>query len=143
MKKLSVIFFLGFLLGCAYPQPTRQEQSNANYGILPADYQDQIIKYFEQKYFDRNLFDPLSTIYNLCGEPHKGYAWEKKDRFVFGWIVCGTVSAKKRTGGYTGQELFMAVFKDGKLFQMNEGSLASDHCYDYLNHCSQMIKRTP
>lgn len=115
---MKTILMLGIamalLVGCATAPPTADDF--ANVGPLPADYQDQVKKYFEE-----SLIDPDSAKYYFVGEPkvgaHEGYGLNRTPRVV-GWIVSVEVNAKNRMGGYTGRQLHKAVLNQGKVVRV-------------------------
>ena len=99
---------LAFVLaaGCARPSPA----DLADYGPRPIDYQD-IVK----RHYDQRLFDPYSAVYEF-GEPNSG--WLRGSVFSspkYGWLVCGTLNAKNRFGGYVGVKPFVVLINNGRV----------------------------
>lgn len=83
----------------AQPEALRQESIRATVALigqwsLPADYQQRIDTAIVHR-----LIDPDSRKIAYLGQP-------------YGSAVCGTVNARNRMGGYTGQQPFVAYFDD-------------------------------
>ena len=112
-------------LGACSTGPSKTEIANADYGSPPIQYEEIIKAYYAER-----LIDPTSPLYTF-DEPRK--SWIKSSAMygteqTFGWRVCGTVNAKNRMGGYTGRKPFFALFRDGQLVFINDGSLVADAC---------------
>lgn len=83
------------------PPSTTTQQRNADIARrveqisrqpLPTDYRAQI-----DRYLARTLLDPDSRRIEYIGQP-------------YGSAVCGMVNARNRFGGYTGRQIFLALF---------------------------------
>lgn len=120
MKKVlaAAIFASVFLTGCASQQPPSQAQiSAANYGELPADYQEQI-----KNHFNATLKDPYSAKYEFL-PAFKGYSqdgqWSPSGGKVsFGWVSPVLVNAKNSYGGYTGNQKYVFIFSGGVMYDV-------------------------
>lgn len=111
MRKFFLFAMIILMAGCA-TIPSQQEMANANYGQLPANYQDQI-----KEHFAVMLKDPQSAIYKFK-EPTKHYAGR------YGWKVVLFINAKNSFGGYTGEdEKHFMFYADGTKGQVDEFSL--------------------
>jgi hypothetical protein len=73
-------------------------------GPPPEDYETQI-----KQYFRPSRLDPCSAVYEMRA-PVRG--WERANDGVMRviWVVCGTVNAKNRFGGYVGQRHSLLCF---------------------------------
>ena len=105
ISRFFICLFALLMIGCA-TTPTRQEFETADYGSYPEKYEE-IIK---ANYYPR-LIDPYSAMYDFY-KPVK--AWNRLAN-VFGWVVCGTINAKNRMGGYTGATPFYFLFKNNQI----------------------------
>lgn len=113
------------LAGCA-TRPTASQIATADYGSRPGPEHQQLIK----DWFAERLIDPTSPLYTFR-EPVKGYIGKSPlygTEMTFGWVVCGTVNAKNRMGGYTGREIFFTIFNNGKLKFAISGITAEELC---------------
>lgn len=121
---VSVVLALG-LASCGTP-PTAEQLRNADHGAPPGPGHQQVIK----EWYAERLIDPTSPLYTF-GTPVRGYTQENPiygSKLEFGWIVCGTVNAKNRMGGYAGRETFFTLFKNDELRFIYTGSTAADAC---------------
>lgn len=115
MAKIGVVLATCLLLSGCFAKP----DPGANYGELPADYQQQA-----QTYFADVLKDPDSARYKF-GTPRRAYGnnglvYGGKIAFV-GWAVPVYINAKNSFGGYTGYEPYLVIFVDGHVFTHVEG----------------------
>lgn len=114
MKKLLILLAVATFLtaGCAiFSRPTSHDLYNADYGPCP-DNHEELIK----RFYHIRLFDPYSAVYTFdkfC----KGWEWSDflKIKPRFGWIICGTLNAKNRLGGYIGVSPFYIFIRDGRI----------------------------
>jgi hypothetical protein len=114
-RVLGVLMFAGVLAteGCA-TAPTAQQLASADYGPTPDNYSELI-----QSQFRPTLFDPYSAVYEF-GKPVRTWT----DRPV--WVVCGTVNAKNRLGGYVGAAPFYVEIREGSIIDSRLGGAPSD-----------------
>lgn len=104
MLRLScALASLALVAACASP-PTDDQVRAADTGPYPSSY-EQIVK----ANFATSLFDPYSAVFTFTRAPTKGYGGNPIDGAKIGWIVCGTVNAKNRMGGYVGAKPFVVV----------------------------------
>jgi len=122
ISSLLVILCLTFLSGCA--TVSKQEAMTADFGPLPAGYQDEIKAFISPK-----LKDPYSAVYDF-GIPRKGAA---RDGLIFGcgkhygWIIPVGINAKNSFGGYTGEQQFIFMLSEGRVSDITTmmGQMAS------------------
>lgn len=113
MRQLAISMVVLMSLGCA-TGPTSQEIASAEYGAPPVDYKSQIKKYFNQR-----LKEPESVRYGQFTEPTKGYSLDADSgEWVFGYHVLVFVNAKNSYGGYTGEQGYSFLFRDGKMVEV-------------------------
>lgn len=79
----------------AYPGQ-QMKLADVKAGLLPKDYKKSI-----DAKFANTLIDPDSRKIEFLSNPYGG-------------LVCGTVNAKNRMGGYTGKNVFYATFNKNK-----------------------------
>ncbi|ATW46318.1 hypothetical protein Q7Z55_10290 [Glaesserella parasuis] len=97
--------------------------SNANYGSIPKNYQEQIKKYMEQV-----LKDPDSAKYSDFTRLDKSYAVYKKNNMqvmthndvYYGYSICFWVNAKNSYGAYVGKTPYLAFFHNQKVMDIKE-----------------------
>jgi len=121
---LVIASFFG-LAACA-TAPTPEQLAHADYGPRPTENHQEIIK----EWFAERLIDPTSPLYSFRN-PVQGYTKDSPlygTQLQFGWIVCGTVNAKNRLGGYVGREPFFTLFKDGRMVFVYDGPAAGEAC---------------
>jgi ketosteroid isomerase-like protein len=96
------------------PNPTREQ--TADYGEMPAHYQDAI-----QHWFQRNLMYPDSIQYQEVTKPEKGYTTVVRGLLAgnethrFGWTVKATINEKNAAGGYGGFKTYTFLFHGDKI----------------------------
>jgi len=119
MRRIIVVFFLAFFIfGCGpvksfvHFRPTHDELLTNDFGPYPDNYQD-IVK----EIFENSLYDPYSAVFKFSKPLQVRRIVEPK----YSWVVCGTVNAKNRLGGYVGAKLFAVTIHDG---------IAIEHKYD-------------
>lgn len=119
MKKIFLIAALAassvLMVGCAPKPPSQVAISNADYGTLPADYQQQI-----KSHMASILKDPESARYSF-EPPFKGYSQDgslssTSGGVMYGQIVGVQVNAKNSYGGYTGNQLYVFMFSNGMMY---------------------------
>jgi len=101
------------LAGCAKP-PVDSEIRNAYYG-RPME-QAECEKIAERVMMRLPYKDPTSVIlrFGLCRKGYKPESSVHKNRFVFGYVIEGTVNAKNSFGGYVGPQPFYVIIRDGR-----------------------------
>ena len=107
---------------CASP-PTDDQVRAADTGPYPSNY-EQIVK----DNFATSLFDPYSAVYSFTRTPTKGYGGSPIVGARIGWIVCGTVNAKNRMGGYVGVKPFVVVISNGAVIHREIDTPTAARC---------------
>lgn len=127
MKKILVIT-LFLILGCArIVPPTKELLESADYGRYPRNYKE-----CSKSYLSWALIDPISGVYSDWEGPEKGWAMEinKKEGYVFGYIVCVNINVKNKMSGYVGERKYCVFINNEniKRYQGNypKGNLAGD-----------------
>ncbi|WP_336803624.1 hypothetical protein [Erwinia aphidicola] len=111
------------LAGCStgpkltdFPQaPSQNQIASANYGEIPANYKEQIVKYASSK-----LLDPYSAKIEI-GTPYKAYSQDNVaggGLVRFGWAVPVMINAKNSYGGYTGYQPSRFIFDHGTMYDV-------------------------
>ncbi len=126
MKKNNHFIALYFLIllasGCAqrhqntstdvksyFYEPSKQEQSVADYGEYPDNYEN-IVK----GYMQTTLKDPESARYRFIKPPVKYYTTAKsRNDIQYCWAVFVGINSKNSYGGYAGESLFRIYIKNG------------------------------
>lgn len=124
LRLLLLLGFSGFLGACA-SEPTEQHVNSADIGPYPSNY-EQIVK----SNFATSLFDPYSAVYAFTLTPVRGYAGNSVDGAKIGWVVCGTVNAKNRLGGYVGAKPFVVVISNGAVISREIASFNAMRCVE-------------
>lgn len=118
MNGLRYITLLVVLLvaGCVR-LPTLEQVANADYGVEPKNYEEQL-----RAYFTSTLNDPYSAVYTFS-PPSRGYVNNApifgggvKD---FGYLINVGVNAKNQFGGYVGMQTHRFFFKNGVYTPVN------------------------
>lgn len=121
MKKIiGIIFLVALLAGCTAARPTPAQLATKNFGPYPENYQE-----ITKNYLSRNLYDPYSAVF-VMAEPVKARTIGTRSEFA--WIVCGTVNAKNRYGGYVGAQPFYVKIYDGIAEDSGKDSIAEIVC---------------
>jgi len=115
--RLFVIAFYLWLIGSVLGCPAPLTIQNADYGKVPATYQQRIWKYME-----RNLTDPYSAQYRFVGDPVKGYAYLRGtiEQPEFGYLVSVGINAMNQMGDYTGEQMYTFLIKDNKVWKLED-----------------------
>jgi hypothetical protein len=113
LKKLLIVTSV-ITAGCAAPPPAEEppqavDTKNANYGAYPTDYEALV-----KNWGSANLKDPDSARYSKISKPRKEYMFENKQPF-FGYSICAAINAKNSYGGYTGNQTYWFLIRDGKI----------------------------
>ncbi len=120
MKKVFLVFAIMaatiISTGCAPKPPSQTAITNANYGTLPDDYQQQV-----KKHMSAVLKDPESARYTF-ETPFKGYSQDgsmssTNGGVIYGYILGVQVNAKNSYGGYTGNQLYVFMFSNGVMYE--------------------------
>lgn len=119
---LVAVGAMALVAACASP-PTDEQVRAANTGPYPTKY-EQIVK----DNFATSLFDPYSAVYSFTRTPTKGYGGNPMDGARIGWIVCGTVNAKNRLGGYVGAKPFVAIISNGTVIHREVDTPTAARC---------------
>ena len=123
MHRLSfAVGAMAFVAACASP-PTDDQVRAADTGPYPSNY-EQIVK----DNFATSLFDPYSAVFNFTRTPTKGYGGSPIAGARIGWIVCGTVNAKNRMGGYVGVKPFVVVISNGAVIHREIDTPTAARC---------------
>lgn len=115
---------IGLVSACA-SAPTEQHLNAADIGPFPSNY-EQLVK----DNFAASLFDPYSAVYSFTNTPFRGYSGNVFDGANVGWIVCGTVNAKNRMGGYVGAKPFVVVISKGVVTRREIESFNAKRCVE-------------
>jgi hypothetical protein len=94
-----VVFMLGGCVAQPPVPPTRTQINAGDYGVVPSDYQPQVMAFL-----GRGFKDPDSAQYKF-GKPLKAYFQDDVAHgsgVVYGWIFPVAVNAKNSYGGYVG-----------------------------------------
>ncbi|CNJ19119.1 Uncharacterised protein [Yersinia aldovae] len=118
MKKtafISLLLVSSALVGCAPKAPSQVAVSTANYGVLPADYQEQI-----KVHMSNSLKDPDSAKYTFL-PTFKGYSQDGSmsssgGGVSYGYVAPVLVNAKNSYGGYTGNQKYVFIFSGGVMY---------------------------
>src|SRR5882724_859229 len=109
MKVLPIILAALLIQGCV--TATKQEVSTANFGPLPADYQERVKKYMSTQITLR----PETAVYEFTKQPRKGFCQGgligAKKRF--GWIVPVNITVKNHFGFHVSDNCFVFLAADG------------------------------
>ncbi len=111
MKKIFYVLFF-FLIGCAtIPKPTMEQIEAADCGAFPLNYEDAI-----KGVISPHLLDPYSAMFTFT-RPLKGWN-DMGSKPIYGWVVCGTVNAKNRFGGYVGVKPFYTMIRNDTVIRL-------------------------
>lgn len=124
MKILMIVVMV--LVGSCATIPTNQEFLVGDPGPALQDPNKQAMEAI-----GRLLIDSWSAHYRLC-EPQKAY--RKLPQLggggptVYGWMVCGEVNAKNRSGGYNGWQPVAVFFRGGSSPEVEWKNTAFQWC---------------
>lgn len=111
---LLAIVLLVSLTGCIHTLATPEQIARADYGTLSPSYQ----RIIEESMYGV-LFDPYSAHYRYFGEPVKGCAIVSVGGDpVFGYMVTVGINAKNRLGGYTGEDTYTFLVRNGTAWRL-------------------------
>ncbi len=104
-----IILLMPFLLTSCMYEVKPQDIASADYGKVPPIYKQAI-----EGYMQGRLFDPYSAMYRYLGEPMRGYAHVHggANPPEFGHVVEVGINAKNRMGAYTGEKMYVFLFKN-------------------------------
>jgi hypothetical protein len=114
---MKIIYGITALLIFACSAMAGREQIPAQIPPLMAKYKVAICGYMGEK-----LKDPYTAMYRF-DTPRKGMmkdGWAVGGKKHFGWIVPTWINAKNGFGGYTGEQLYIMFFFDGKVADATE-----------------------
>ncbi len=108
MKKLFLLAAVVMILaGCALAnKPTPEQIAAADYGNYPDNYQEIIINYMLDRFYDPN------PVYKGWTPPVKAHAYDMNGAY-YGYKTCVEANPKNRMGGYTGFKLYRFLIKNG------------------------------
>jgi hypothetical protein len=119
MKKLLTVLLCIvtiFALSACPRQPTVQEQTAADYGPFPENYEELIIGEMKHR-----LFDPYSAQYDFLGPPTRGYHAESfGGDITYGYSGAVLINAKNRFGAYVGATKFGYLIRYGRVAVLKE-----------------------
>jgi hypothetical protein len=98
------------LAGCVSVSPG--ETANADFGVCPSSYQDDI-----KNLMSNTLKDPYSAVYTFS-TPRKGVGQDgllRGGKKYFGWIVPTQINGKNSYGGYVGNQQYYFFFANGRV----------------------------
>ena len=125
MKLLPVLFAAFLLQGCV--SATKQEVAGANFGPLPADYQERVKKYMGTQIRLR----PETAVYEFGPAPRKGFCQAglvgAKKRF--GWIVPVKITVKNHFGFHVSENAYVFLAADGTV----------DDCTQYFGQLANYV----
>ena len=107
MRTVLLVLCAAFSL-CSCAAPSKEEIAQADIGPRPENAEQLVRDHFAQ-----TLFDPYSAVYTFDYGPERGY-FTALDTTI-GWVICGSVNAKNRMGGYVGAKRFRAVIVRGRV----------------------------
>ena len=119
---LPIASLVLLLTACA-SAPTSREIAAADIGPFPGNY-EQIIK----DYYAQSLFDPYSAVYTFVRVPMHGFAGNRLEGAEIGWVVCGTLNAKNRFGGFVGAKPFRVVIRYNQIVYQDLGVPWTNEC---------------
>lgn len=107
MNKYLIFALSLFLTACGSMSVSREEMSNANYGVKPSSSETSAIV---KEYLDQVLIDP-DSLRLLCNEStRKG--WARDNMYhppIYGHLLRCKVNSKNKFGGYTGNKDYVFV----------------------------------
>jgi hypothetical protein len=106
MKKIIIaVFLIALLSGCTAGRPTPAQLATEDFGPYPDNYEE-----ITKNYISKDFYDPYSAVF-VMNKPTKALTIGQRSRFA--WVVCGTVNAKNRFGGYVGAKPFYVKIYNG------------------------------
>lgn len=118
MMRVVVLIAVALGLFACAAIPTKDEVGSADIGPRPENAQQLVRDHFAQ-----TLFDPYSAVYTFDYGPERGY-FTALDTTI-GWLVCGSLNAKNRMGGYVGAKRFRVVIAHGRV--VKDASFVGDN----------------
>lgn len=100
-----MVLACGLLAACT---PSHEEFAAADFGDFPTYYDKTVDRWLE-----RQLIDPESRRVDTMREPQQ-YFWAFSNP-KYGYLVCGSVNAKNRMGGYAGRSNFWAMLRGDRV----------------------------
>ena len=150
MRNTSVFPFCLLLAGCVAAAPDTAAEL-AIMRAAPKPSSEQAAERAVQAYFQTKLMDPTEPLYHFPLPPKLCAVGMLKTRQV-GWMICGEINSKNRTGGYAGFERFFAYFSprvpdtvvDALIGEDDiSRGLVSDWCRDAYKTSTSMAASVP
>lgn len=131
--RYGISLFAAILFSSAAPIAAK-DQVPINQPSIEPDWR-QVRQDIEQ-YITTRLVDPDSARFAWTN----GFRWgDYKQPFgkrMWGWLGCGTVNARNRMGGYTGQTSFVVVYNDGVIFTDSDANYSFSQIARYCQKAS-------
>jgi len=121
--RLIIFISLSILIASCAMRPTPDQFAAADYGPYPSNYENMI-----KEYYSKQLIDPYSAVFTF-GRPQK--AWNGLGGGLFGWVVCGTMNAKNRFGGYVGAKHYYVLFVNNTIERDYTETIAEGFCQNF------------
>jgi len=102
INSMAYLLTIGLLISAC--TPSQAEFAKADFGAYPENAQNTV-----DKWLDRTLIDPDSRKVEFMSGPDRYYWGYSNPRY--GYLVCGTVNARNRMGGYVGRAPFWALVR--------------------------------
>ena len=93
------------------PDPTPAELVVADYGQYPQSY-EAVVK----GWTENSMKDPASVIFKKISKPRKEYMYAER-KPVYGYSICTLLNAKNSYGGYTGNQVYWLMIRDGAVLR--------------------------
>lgn len=112
----AILLISSGLTGCAAnhpplppmaPDPSPADLAAADYGQYPQQYEAVVKRWTED-----SMKDPASVIFKKISKPRKEYMFAAR-KAVYGYSVCTLLNAKNSYGGYTGNQVYWLMIRDG------------------------------
>jgi hypothetical protein len=125
MKILPIILTCLALQGCV--TATKQEVATADFGPLPADYQERVKSYMSKQITLR----PETAVYEFGPAPRKGFcqAGLVGPKKRFGWIVPVKITVKNHFGFHVSENCYIFLRADGTI----------DDCTQYFGQLANYV----
>lgn len=115
--RFGTLIGLSLMAGCAAQATTASDRpvaetvdtANADYGQYPSNFEELV-----KQWGAANLKDPDSARYTRISKPRKEYLVANL-KPAFGYSVCATINAKNSYGGYSGNQTYWFMIRDGKI----------------------------
>ena len=116
LHSFVIVALIALLLSACMHEVKPEDIASADYGKVPPYYKETI----EGK-MQGILLDPFSAMYRYFGDPIRGYAHVHggMNPPEFGHLVQVGINAKNRMGAYTGEKLYVFLFKNETFWIIN------------------------